>query len=104
MIFKTPVSNRYLMFVGNDFKLRTYDITYHYEGIVTLAFEQALPTSFSESYDHCEGLTRLTMGSFFLKCTVEDELSYNITIVTSAEEYEESFLVKSMQREPMRYL
>ena len=105
MIFKTPASNRYLIFVGNDFKLRAYDITYHYEGIATFVFEQALPKAFSESYDYCERLDQLQEGYFFVMCANTNGIKYNVAFNTNAKELEdETLIVRSMMRQEMSYL
>ena len=51
IIFRTAVGDTYLMFVANDFKLRVYDISYHYEGDIMPVFEQAVPKDVLESYE-----------------------------------------------------
>ena len=85
--------------MGNDFKLRAYDITYHYEGITRLVFEQALPKAFSESYDYCERLDQLQEGYFFVMCANTNGIKYNVTFNTNADELDETLIVRSMIRE-----
>ena len=95
LIFTSSGGGTYLMFVGSDFTVRAYDITYRYEGEIRLMFERTIPKIRRATLDKCKGLTQLQEGYFFLMCSTNLNSVYNITMLTTIDD-DQNLLLKNL--------